>query len=191
MELLTIDQQKESFLMNKIQVDTTTDCWNWRGYVDKGGYGRISLYGKQESAHRVFYALKIGPIPRGKAKDIPQIDHLCKNRRCCNPEHLELVSFKENILRGDSPSALHAKQVLCKRGHTLPTYPNYYRKNSGRSERVCLICRKEIESSLKRIRSQRKARLAREQGPRREELLKKHRDCEKKRREKIKFSLKT
>lgn len=177
--------------MNKIEINTTTGCWDWRGYVDGGGYGRITINGKQESAHRVFYALKINSIPRGRARNIPQIDHLCKNRKCCNPDHLELVSFKENILRGNSPSALHARQVICKRGHILPISPNYYKKNSKRQERICLLCRKEIENSIERKRSQKKARFVREHGPRREELLKKHRECEKKRREKIKFSLET
>ena len=139
--IVNLTKEQEIKMMNRISIDINTGCWNWSNYIDAGGYGRIMFNNHQESAHRVFYAWKKGKLPRGKSKIIPQLDHLCKNRKCCNPDHLELVSFKENILRGNSPSAQHSKQLICKNGHILPSKPNLLRKN-GKTERVCLICQR-------------------------------------------------
>ena len=176
--------------MSKISIDNQTGCWNWTGYIDAGGYGRIMYRNHQESAHRVFYAWKVKKLPRGKSKYIPQLDHLCNNRQCCNPEHLELVSLKENILRGNSPSAKHARQTHCKNGHLLPKEFNYFKPNR-KGVRICKICAYEHERSPERKIAQRKARLIRENGPRRKELLKNHREQEKARRNKLKHLAKT
>lgn len=126
----------------KISINQETKCWNWTGACDSGGYGHVVYNRKLESSHRVMYAWFIEAIPRKKGKNIPQLDHvICQNKKCCNPFHLELVSFKENILRGQSPSAKHARQNNCKNGHELPKV-NYIRKN-GKKERVCLICKRK------------------------------------------------
>lgn len=75
---------------------TFGDCWEWSGSVIKStGYGQVWADGTNHLAHRVVYELLIGPIPEGL-----QLDHLCRNRRCVNPEHLEPVTGKENIRRG-------------------------------------------------------------------------------------------
>lgn len=170
-------------LMSKISINEETDCWNWTACIDAGGYGRVGYRNRQESAHRIFYAWKAGPIPRGKGKDIPQLDHLCRNRRCCNPKHLELVSHRENILRGDSPSAHHARKTYCKRGHRLPKEFNYF-KPSGQGVRVCRIC--AYEHDPERQEAKRRARYIREHGPGREEHLRKHREQEAARRRRLK-----
>lgn len=133
----------------KISIDSKNGCWNWMGSHDSGGYGHVVYNGKLESSHRVFYAWFKGSIPRNKGKNIFQLDHLCKNRKCVNPYHLELVSFKENILRGESPSAIHSKQIYCKNGHLLPKEFNYVRKN-GKRERICQICKKEYHRKYMR-----------------------------------------
>jgi hypothetical protein len=69
-------------------------CWCWRGVIDRWGYGRITIGGRVGFAHRMSYEAFVGPIPDGL-----QIDHLCRNRACCNPEHLEPVTGLVNTRR--------------------------------------------------------------------------------------------
>lgn len=78
-------------------VDASGDCWEWNGRSDE--YGRFGLNGKVLLAHRFVWELLVGPIPDGMT-----IDHLCRNRYCVNPGHLEVVSGTENIRRGYSAS---------------------------------------------------------------------------------------
>ena len=91
------------------------DCWQWQGYLTHG-YGHLSIGPRGEAvqvpAHRFSYELFVGPIP-----DNLEIDHLCRNRGCVNPEHLEPVTRKDNILRGRGLSAQNARRVTCPRGH--------------------------------------------------------------------------
>lgn len=104
----------------KCWYDEATGCIEWmasgcRGYggfcVAKGWRGRIS---KSISAHRWAWLSERGPVPADKT-----IDHLCRNRGCVNVEHMELVTNRENILRGTGPSAVNAKKTHCVRGHEL------------------------------------------------------------------------
>lgn len=67
-------------------IDAATDCWNWNGTLADTGYGCISVDGRQRHTHRVSYELHIGPVAAGL-----EIDHLCFNRACFNPAHLEAV----------------------------------------------------------------------------------------------------
>jgi hypothetical protein len=76
-------------------VETSADgCWNWTGYCYANGYSALSVDGHQRLAHRLSYEAHIGPIPLGLV-----IDHLCENKRCVNPQHLEPVSSAENTRR--------------------------------------------------------------------------------------------
>lgn len=79
---------------SKYEVDPTSGCWNWQGTIDSKGYGRLDRGGRPQKAHRVAHELIIGPI----RADLT-IDHLCRNKRCVNPAHLEPVTVSENSRR--------------------------------------------------------------------------------------------
>lgn len=78
-----------------VDKDSGTSCWFWKGTKNPEGYGKILYNGKLVYAHRYSYQMVFGDIPTNKV-----IDHICYNRSCVNPEHLSVVSCKDNIKRG-------------------------------------------------------------------------------------------
>lgn len=117
----------------------SSGCWNWTDKLDREGYGRLRDGGTIKAAHRFAYELLVGEIATGLV-----IDHLCRNRACVNPEHLEPVTDQVNILRGVSLSARRAAQTHCKRGHEFTTENTYlWTDRRGRTGRICRTCRRE------------------------------------------------
>lgn len=110
----------------------TTGCWTWNSSHVSSGYGVLSYKGRQLRAHRVAYELLVGPIP-----DTLVLDHLCKNRGCVNPAHLEVVTLGENTLRGDGPSGRNLRKTHCKRDHEFTAENTYVTKNGGRACKQC------------------------------------------------------
>lgn len=114
------------------RVEKTETCWIWRGAIFKRwGYGYIKVGKKHRRAHRVAYELCVGTIPEGLS-----LDHLCRNRLCVNPAHLEPVTHRENVLRGVGITAKHARQTHCLHGHPFDA-TNTIHKDGGR---ICRIC---------------------------------------------------
>jgi len=113
------------------------DCIEWTGTIDKYGYGQFRpTGGSNMGAHRWSYEYHVGPIPEGL-----QIDHVCRNRKCVNPEHLEPVTARENLFRSPiAPAALNAAKTHCLRNHPLSGENLYLHPNSGR--RGCRECRR-------------------------------------------------
>lgn len=114
-------------------------CWNWTGCKSLLGYGKLKIDGKYWMAHRFAYNEVVDTLPRHEPKGY-ELDHLCRNPSCVRPDHLELVTHRENVLRGVATSAIHAKKTYCPVGH--PLYgPNLYVPPSG-NVRMCRACRK-------------------------------------------------
>lgn len=109
-------------------------CWIWKGTCITNGYGTFDLRGKSIMAHRTSYEIFKGNIPKGLV-----LDHLCRNRKCVNPFHLEPVTNKENILRGFGPPAMNSRKINCKRGHPL-SEGKLTTSKSGKLVRTCRIC---------------------------------------------------
>lgn len=122
----------------KVSQKDPVSCWEWLGQINQGGYGVIGLGRRSEGkaqAHRVAYELVISPIPPGL-----QLDHLCRNRSCVNPAHLEPVTQRVNMSRGQSPAARGARATHCPQKHPY-SGDNLYVYPDG--SRWCKACRRE------------------------------------------------
>lgn len=132
--VVALSPKEHKRIFNKIIVNESTKCWEWIGSKDQSGYGLLWYKGRTERIHRVLYAFFVNPIPRETITIRKQsIDHLCRNHSCCNPEHLELVTQKENGLRGVGLKAINAKKTHCKYGHPYPSY-------NGKARHYCRTC---------------------------------------------------
>ena len=110
-------------------------CWWWAGAVSPDGYGKFKRNGKLERAHRGVYEELVGPIKEGLV-----LDHLCKNLLCVNPDHLEPVTHRENLLRSPATQAsLNLAKTHCKRGHEFTPENTYV--PPGTTLRKCKQCR--------------------------------------------------
>ena len=132
------------------KVKKTDPCWNWiGGFYNTTGYGYFYLNGKQLLAHRAGFELLVGAIPDGLT-----LDHLCRNKLCVNPKHLEPVTLGVNVLRGNSMGAINARKTTCIRGHAFTNentgYQPYYKV--GKLARYCKICRNDTNKVWKRER---------------------------------------
>lgn len=120
------------------KVEKTDTCWLWLACLNDAGYGRFGRGGRGEGmaqAHRWAYEYFVGPVP-----DTLVIDHLCRNRRCVNPEHLEPVTRGENVMRGTGLPVDNAAKTHCPAGHAYDKDNTYLAPADG--ARQCRICRR-------------------------------------------------
>lgn len=115
------------------RVDKTGDCWLWTGARNTAGYGHLRVNGPQAIAHRFAYELLVGPIPAGL-----HLDHLCRNHGCVNPAHLEPVTCRENLMRGEGFAAVNAAKTHCPRNHEYDLLNTYFTSDG---KRMCRTCR--------------------------------------------------
>ncbi len=116
------------------------NCWLLPYVTDQAGYVRVSFQGKLALAHRLIYEQVNDTIPSNL-----ECDHLCRNRACCNPEHIELVTHLENMQRGKN---WNSKKTHCRNGHKF-TEDNIYihQDKHGHTHRKCRACRAVREKS--------------------------------------------
>jgi hypothetical protein len=114
------------------KVQKSNACWLWTAARCSTGYGHFNVDGCIQKANRVAYELVKGPIPKGLT-----LDHLCRNKKCVNPDHLEPVTIAENVLRGMGSPAMNARKIFCKHGHELSGDNLYLRREGGRKCRAC------------------------------------------------------
>jgi len=129
-------------------------CWLWTGSCTSEGYGQVQRDRTFLLAHRVAYELLRGPVPDGLT-----IDHVCRVRNCVNPAHLEPVSSRINILRGDGLTAVNSRKDCCIRGHLLA---GDNLRITPRGARACRACHRELGRERNRRRRQRLAEVRRE-----------------------------
>ncbi len=110
-------------------------CWQWIGYITPVGYGHMHYINRPYRAHRLSWELHRTKIPKGMT-----LDHLCRNRSCVNPKHLEVVTSVVNAMRGNSPWAKKARQTHCIHGHPLSGENLYFKSFGKRVERHCREC---------------------------------------------------
>jgi hypothetical protein len=113
---------------SKFVVDES-GCWLWIASIRKDGYARFQVDGEARLGHRFAYEFVNGPVPPGL-----ELDHLCRVRRCVNPAHLEPVTRRVNVLRGESPAAVHARKTACPNGHPY----DMTNTNGARKCRQCI-----------------------------------------------------
>lgn len=111
---------------------STNDCWLWARAKHPLGYGNMRISGKTQYAHRVVYEALVGEIPAGYS-----LDHLCRASACVNPDHLEPVTHKENVLRGVGPTAENSQKTHCQHGHEFTNENTRITVAGGRLCRTC------------------------------------------------------
>ncbi len=122
-----------------------TPCWVWTGSTHRQGYGTftISIPGPKRThlTHKIRYEHAFGPVEHGL-----ELDHLCRIVECCNPEHLEPVTHRENVLRGRSDAAGRAVRTQCEEGHEYTAANTTIRSDGGRR---CMICKRARTNALR------------------------------------------
>lgn len=132
-------EQARLRIAGAVRVHPISGCWEWSRSLTSEGYGHLYYLGRKEYAHRIAWRLWVGPIP-----DELELDHLCRNRSCCYPAHLEPVTHRTNLRRGIPGMATH-----CVNGHEFTPENTRRRKEGRRQCRACDRIRQRKYNQLK------------------------------------------
>ena len=146
-----LDERLPDRFWSKATPCPMSGCWLWTGYAHRSGYGFIGMGSKTDGtrrphpAHRVAYEALVGPV-----RDGLHMDHLCRQRCCVNPAHLEPVTSAENTRRGFA--GIHnARKTHCPHGHEYTTENTYYLHNqAGRLSSACFVCKRITGAAWRR-----------------------------------------
>lgn len=123
-------------------------CWLWEGRLDAGGYGTADIRSRRVRVHRLVYEILVGPIQDGL-----ELDHLCRVRACCNPDHLEPVTHLENGLRGLGLGGTNARKTRCVNGHEFNARNTRVGTRKGRPVRYCRRCEAAAQTRYRQRRA--------------------------------------
>jgi len=144
-----LTRERLDILLGRLRVNEN-DCWEWTGARDPRGYGRAG-FGRREHGtglvHKMIYEAIKGLVPDGL-----ELDHLCRNPCCANPDHLEAVTHQVNVQRGRGGANLLAMAIAvthCPQGHPYDEANTYRRRNRPNS-RECRTCRNEASRRYRR-----------------------------------------
>jgi len=130
------DKSKENSIddiLNRLDIIWPTACWEWIGGRSYG-YGRCSFQGIDGiTVHKLVYEYYKGPIPKGL-----EPHHRCKNKVCANPDHMEILTRKEHLLRHSSPTAINSRKTHCPQGHPLSGSNLYIYPSGSRGCQECM-----------------------------------------------------
>lgn len=133
---------------SKFTPEPNTGCWLWHGNIAHTGYGSLTVRRRPYLAHRMSFELYRGEITPGL-----QIDHLCRVRSCVNPDHFELVTIRENVLRGEGITARNKRKTECPLGHA---YAGENLRTTKEGFRQCKLCQLNRERSRSQEQKDRK-----------------------------------
>lgn len=145
--LTTKPKAPEERFWSKVAKADGNGCWNWMASLNSDGYGQFTINRRPLRAHRYAYELLKDAIPAGLV-----LDHACRNRRCVNPDHLEPVTNRENVLRGIGLSAIGARRTQCVNGHP---FDQANTRIDAHGHRICRAC---SAANQRRYAARKKAR---------------------------------
>ena len=148
---ISLDKINKELFLSKVIIDENTNCWNWVAHCHPNGYGQFHIERYPYYAHRVSFVLYKGPL---ESTDTRVVDHICKNTRCVNPDHLDLITQSENVKRGKNRLVAQmraASKVHCKYGHAYTVANTWIRIKGSSKYRQCRECwRRYNRNSRKR-----------------------------------------
>ncbi len=134
-ERYTLNRGERARVMRQVKVNPDNGCWEWQGATNRNGYGWGQ--GRPGQSYRVMHRVLWEDANNAPVPDGLQLDHLCRNRLCCNPQHLEPVDGSTNTIRQDHANR---RKTHCPQGHELPEERN------KRGRRVCKTCESNRKS---------------------------------------------